>query len=111
MSIRVGVIGNGKIGQDHIRRLSRVLSGARVVAIADIDTGKAKAIADSIGARAEANAQDLIGARDVDAIVVTSISWDGHAAAIAADACVEAQKSGRIVRIDSKPRPSLYGSS
>ena len=33
--INVGVIGVGMIGQDHIRRLSQVLSGARVAAVSD----------------------------------------------------------------------------
>ena len=32
MAIRVGVIGTGNIGQDHIRRITPALSGAQVVA-------------------------------------------------------------------------------
>lgn len=95
MAIRVGVIGTGKIGQDHIRRLTRVLSGAGVTAVADIDTDKAKAIAHSVGARAEASARDLIRARDVDAIVVTSIGPTHEEfvlAAVAADKPVFCEK-------------------
>jgi myo-inositol 2-dehydrogenase/D-chiro-inositol 1-dehydrogenase len=95
MAIRVGVIGTGKIGQDHIRRLTRVLSGAGVTAIADIDTAKACAIAKGVGARAEASAHDLIGARDVDAIVVTSIGPTHEefvVAALAADKPVFCEK-------------------
>ena len=37
MTVRVGVIGVGMIGQDHIRRLTQVLSGAQVVAVTDVD--------------------------------------------------------------------------
>ena len=33
MTLKIGVIGTGAIGQDHIRRLSQTLSGARVVAV------------------------------------------------------------------------------
>ena len=32
MDVRVGVIGVGMIGQDHIRRITQVLSGGAVVA-------------------------------------------------------------------------------
>jgi myo-inositol 2-dehydrogenase/D-chiro-inositol 1-dehydrogenase len=37
MTVNVGVIGVGMIGQDHIRRLTHVLSGARVTAVNDTD--------------------------------------------------------------------------
>ena len=36
-------------------------------------------------------------------------SWDGYAAAVTADACVEAQKTGKIVEIKLGSRPALYG--
>ena len=55
MTVRVGVVGVGMIGQDHIRRLTRVLSGVDVVAVSDVDTGRAEAVAgglrDAAGAR------------------------------------------------------------
>ena len=35
--LKVGVIGTGMIGRDHIRRISEVLSGARVTAVTDVD--------------------------------------------------------------------------
>ena len=35
-------------------------------------------------------------------------SWDGYAAAVTADACVEAQKNGKIVAIKLGTRPGLY---
>ncbi len=73
MPLNVGVIGVGMIGQDHIRRLTRVVSGARVVAVTDVDAGKARTVADCVAdARVHASAQDLIRDDDVDAILVTS---------------------------------------
>lgn len=35
-------------------------------------------------------------------------SWDGYAAAVAADACLLAQTSGRVERIEMPPRPDFY---
>jgi myo-inositol 2-dehydrogenase/D-chiro-inositol 1-dehydrogenase len=57
VTVRVGVIGAGMIGQDHIRRLTKVVTGAEVVAVTDIDA---------------ARAADLIVQSDVDAVLVTS---------------------------------------
>ncbi|MBP5140745.1 inositol 2-dehydrogenase, partial [Pseudomonas chlororaphis] len=36
-------------------------------------------------------------------------AWDGYAAAVAADACIEAQNSGQIVKVAQPPRPAFYG--
>jgi myo-inositol 2-dehydrogenase/D-chiro-inositol 1-dehydrogenase len=73
VAINVGVIGTGNIGQDHIRRIARSLSGARVVAVTDIDSARAEKIAKDLGARAETAGQNIIAAEDVDAVIVTTI--------------------------------------
>ncbi len=73
MTVRVGVIGTGMIGADHIRRLSRVLSGAQVVAVADADPERARAVASTLaGAAVHPSGTDLIKDDAVDAVVVTS---------------------------------------
>jgi myo-inositol 2-dehydrogenase/D-chiro-inositol 1-dehydrogenase len=73
MTIRVGVIGVGMIGQDHIRRITQVLTGGTVVAVNDIDAARAAEVAAALpGAKAHASARDLIAASDVDAVLVAS---------------------------------------
>lgn len=72
MEIRVGVIGAGGIGSDHIRRLRATLSGAEVVAIADPDTARAAAAVRGLDATIEASGEALIANKRVDAVVVTS---------------------------------------
>jgi myo-inositol 2-dehydrogenase/D-chiro-inositol 1-dehydrogenase len=73
MTVRVGVIGVGMIGQDHVRRLTHVLSGAQVVAVTDADPARAQVVADGLhGVRVHATGQELIRADDVDAVLVAS---------------------------------------
>src|ERR1035441_1633421 len=73
MTVRVGVIGAGMMGQDHIRRISRVLTGGAVVAVNDVDAARAGQVGAGLpGAAGHATAQDLIGDGDVDAGLVAS---------------------------------------
>jgi myo-inositol 2-dehydrogenase/D-chiro-inositol 1-dehydrogenase len=73
MTVRVGVIGVGMIGEDHIRRLSQVVAGAEVVALTDVDPDRAAAVAASYGVpTVHATGQDVISDAAVDAVVVCS---------------------------------------
>jgi myo-inositol 2-dehydrogenase/D-chiro-inositol 1-dehydrogenase len=72
VTLDVGVIGTGMIGQDHIRRITTVLSGARVTAVTDVDLDRARAVADGPGATVHETGRALIDDAGVDAVVVTS---------------------------------------
>src|SRR5437899_3282275 len=73
MTVRVGVIGVGMIGEDHIRQLTQVLSGVQVVALADVNRERAEAAAQGVpGSRVHATGEDVIRDGDVDAVLVAS---------------------------------------
>ena len=42
MTVNVGVIGVGMIGQEHIRRLTTTVPGANVIAVSDVDDAGAR---------------------------------------------------------------------
>jgi len=72
--VRVGVIGTGMIGQDHIRRITQVLTGGSVVAVNDVDAERAGQAAAGLPRTVIAHdtAQDLIADDNVDAVLVAS---------------------------------------
>ncbi len=73
MTVNVGVIGVGMIGQEHIRRLTTVVPGASVVAVSDVDEARAREAALLItGAKVYAQGEDLILAKEVEAVIVAS---------------------------------------
>ena len=72
MSLGIGVIGTGMIGKDHIRRITDVLSGGRVVAVTDADPARAEAAAQKSGATVYDDAAALIAAPEVHAVMICS---------------------------------------
>ncbi|MFC8715030.1 Gfo/Idh/MocA family protein [Streptomyces sp. NPDC057197] len=69
----VAVLGAGHMGADHIRRLDRVVSGARVAAVADPDTARAEAAVGGIeGASVHGEAVAALDAPGVDAVLIAS---------------------------------------
>ncbi len=71
-ALRVGVIGTGMIGQDHIRRVTDVVPGGRVVAVTDADRGRAAEAAAKPDAAVHDDAASLIASGEVDAVMLCS---------------------------------------
>ncbi|AKZ54016.1 Inositol 2-dehydrogenase [Streptomyces ambofaciens ATCC 23877] len=75
MSILLGVavLGAGHMGADHVRRLDRVVSGARVAAVADPDADRAKEAAAGIdGVAVHTTAEAALDAPGVEAVLIAS---------------------------------------
>ncbi len=74
MTLKIGVIGTGAIGQEHIERLHNKLVGSTVVAVNDINPAQAEMVANRLtpAARVHATGQGVIDDPNVDAVVVTS---------------------------------------
>ncbi|MFJ2609979.1 Gfo/Idh/MocA family protein [Streptomyces sp. NPDC091279] len=72
-ALRVAVVGTGKMGADHVRRLQQVISGARVTAVVDIDAERVRSLADGIdGCTAYTEPAAALAAPDVDAVLIAS---------------------------------------
>jgi myo-inositol 2-dehydrogenase/D-chiro-inositol 1-dehydrogenase len=82
--VRVGVIGVGMIGRDHIRRIRTVLAGGTVTAVSDVDPARAGEIGQAIGAACFATGEALIASAEVDAVLVASWGQTHEAYVLAA---------------------------
>jgi myo-inositol 2-dehydrogenase/D-chiro-inositol 1-dehydrogenase len=71
--LRVAVLGVGVMGADHVARITRRVSGARVAVINDYLPEKAEQVAAGVpGARMVGDPLDAIAADDVDAVVLAT---------------------------------------
>jgi myo-inositol 2-dehydrogenase / D-chiro-inositol 1-dehydrogenase len=71
--LRIGVLGVGVMGADHVARITSRISGARVSVVNDYLTEKAEQIAESVpGARVAGDPLDAIAADDVDAVLLAT---------------------------------------
>ncbi|RIM29000.1 inositol 2-dehydrogenase, partial [Staphylococcus cohnii] len=74
MELRIGVIGIGAMGRDHVDRINNRVNGAKVSAISVINVEVATAYEEEIGATFYEGAEALIASDEIGGIVVTS--WD-----------------------------------
>lgn len=73
--LKIGCIGCGQLGKEHIKRLKNKILNADVVAICDIDEEKANTLAKELGiAKVYTNENDLIHDSEVEAVVCTTPS-------------------------------------
>ncbi|MER5661186.1 Gfo/Idh/MocA family protein [Streptomyces mirabilis] len=69
----VAVLGAGHMGADHVRRIDRVVNGARVAAVADPDTGRAKdAVTGIDGVSVHTEVAVALDAPGVQAVLIAS---------------------------------------
>jgi len=102
MTVRVGVIGAGIMGADHVNTLHRHVSGAAVTMVADLDPARARAVAATLPeARATGDGLALIADSAVDAVVVAS------ADATHADLAVAAVQARKPVMCEKPLAPTL----
>jgi myo-inositol 2-dehydrogenase/D-chiro-inositol 1-dehydrogenase len=72
MTLRVGVVGTGMMGQDHVQRLATGVPDAEVVAVSDVNLEQAKRVGERVDARVFTDGHDLIGDDQVQAVLVAS---------------------------------------
>ncbi|MEN3306130.1 MAG: myo-inositol 2-dehydrogenase / D-chiro-inositol 1-dehydrogenase [Micromonosporaceae bacterium] len=73
MTVRVGIIGTGIMGSDHARLLGTAVSGGSLVAVSDVDTSRAAAVAARHpGVRVLADPLELVRDGGVDAVLIAS---------------------------------------
>jgi myo-inositol 2-dehydrogenase / D-chiro-inositol 1-dehydrogenase len=72
MTLEIGVVGTGMMGQDHVQRLATSVPHARVVAVSDVNLEQAKRVGEGVGARVYSDGHDLIGDDQVQAVLIAS---------------------------------------
>lgn len=64
--VRIGIVGAGNRGRNHASRYDRI-PGAEVVAVADVDESKARALAEAEGAESYPDHEAMLADADLDA--------------------------------------------
>ncbi len=93
-SIRVGLIGCGRIGTMHAELVARRVAGLDLSAVYDVSDNAAASVSESLGVRCTASAAELIAADDVDVVAICS-STDTHI-----DLLVEVASVGKPVFVE-----------
>jgi myo-inositol 2-dehydrogenase/D-chiro-inositol 1-dehydrogenase len=87
--VQIGLIGAGVMGHIHARSISSHLDGAALVAVADLDPGKASGCAEEFGvSRAYTGYREMVADPSIDAVVICT-PGNTHAEIIEAAANAE----------------------
>ena len=70
--VRIGVIGTGAMGAAHVGNLAHWVTGAAVTQIFDVDSERAKSVANGVGASAAPSTESLITSDEVDAVLIAA---------------------------------------
>ena len=84
-AVRVGVLGQGRIGRLHAELIEHRVPGARVTRVFDIDHERARTTAEALGVAVARSAAELIADDEVDAVAICT-STDTHVELILAAA-------------------------
>lgn len=69
----VGVVGVGEMGKRHAENLARLVPKARLVAVADPDLARARAVASELEVEhCYSSVEELVARKDVEAVVIVS---------------------------------------
>jgi myo-inositol 2-dehydrogenase / D-chiro-inositol 1-dehydrogenase len=90
-TLRLGVVGVGRIGAMHAELLARQVPGASVTRLHDAHEPLARRLGDALGVSVAADVDELLQASDVDAVAICS-STDTHA-----DLIVAAAEAGKAI--------------
>jgi myo-inositol 2-dehydrogenase / D-chiro-inositol 1-dehydrogenase len=85
VTVRVGVLGTGRIGRMHAELIARRVPKAVLAAVYDVDADAAATVAASLAVTATADAHELIDSPDVDAVAICT-STETHVELIEAAA-------------------------
>jgi myo-inositol 2-dehydrogenase / D-chiro-inositol 1-dehydrogenase len=90
-TLRMGIVGVGRIGRMHADLLARQVPGASVSLIHDAHEDTAREIAGELGVEVAGDVDELLNAAEVDAVAICS-STDTHA-----DLIVAAARAGKAI--------------
>lgn len=101
MTVRIGLVGAGRIGAHHAELIARHVPGATLATVVDPRPGVARVLAEPLGARAETETASVLESTDVDAVVIAASSV-AHAGLVRA-----AAKAGKHVFCEKPAGMSL----
>lgn len=93
MSVKLALIGAGRIGSNHARLITNHVIGSELVAVVD-PTPNAETLADELGAVAFSNPDDVLTRDDIDAVLIAT------PARTHADLVVKAAAAGKHVFVE-----------